>query len=58
VLTGDAAPSDLQLFSQLKALGEIKAALAQVPDERARALEQRVTQLLDASLKTGRFSEL
>jgi len=58
VLTGAAPPSDLQLFSQLKALGEIKAALLQIPDERARALEQRVMQLLDASLKTGRFSQL
>lgn len=58
VLTGAAPPSDLQLFSQLKALGEIKTALAQVPDARARQLEQRVRQLLDASLKSGRFAEL
>ena len=58
VLTGAAPPSDLQLFSQLKALGEIKIALAQIPDPQARALEQRVRQLLDASLKSGRFAQL
>ncbi|MBK7582803.1 MAG: AAA family ATPase [Myxococcales bacterium] len=58
VLTGAAPPSDLQLFSQLKALGEIKTALSQIPDQQARALEQRVRQLLDAALKSGRFAEL
>ncbi|MEZ4226274.1 MAG: AAA family ATPase [Polyangiaceae bacterium] len=58
VLTGAAPPSDLQLFSQLKALGEIKTALAQIPDTDARQLEQRVVQLLDATLKSGRFAEL
>ncbi|MCK6534525.1 MAG: AAA family ATPase [Polyangiaceae bacterium] len=58
VLTGAAPPSDLQLFSQLKALGEIKTALSQIPDPQARALEQRVRQLLDASLKSGRFAQL
>jgi MoxR-like ATPase len=58
VLTGAAPPSDVQLFSQLKALGEIKTALSQIPDPQARALEQRVRQLLDASLKSGRFAQL
>lgn len=58
ILTGAAPPSDIQLFSQLKALGEIKTALAQLADPKARALEKRVAQLLDASLKSGRFSEL
>jgi MoxR-like ATPase len=58
ILTGAAPPSDIQLFSQLKALGEIKTALAQLTDPKARTLEQRVAQLLDASLKSGRFSEL
>ena len=58
VLTGAAPPSDLQLFSQLKALGEIKTALAQIPEDGARKLEQRVVQLLDATLKSGRFAEL
>ncbi len=58
ILTGAAPPSDIQLFSQLKALGEIKTALSQLQDPKARALEQRVAQLLDASLKSGRFSQL
>ena len=58
ILTGGAAPSDLQLFSQLKALGEIKTALVQLTDPRARQLEQRVVELLDASLKSGRFAQL
>lgn len=58
LLTGGSPPSDLQLFSQLKALGEIKSALALLVDPRARTLEQRVTQLLDASLTSGRFAEL
>lgn len=58
ILTGAAPPSDLQLFSQLKALGEIRTALAHIPEERARQLETRVTQLLDASLQSGRFAAL
>lgn len=58
VLLGPTPPSDLTLFTQLRALGEIRSALAQHTDSRARALEQRVAQLLDASLKTGRFAEL
>jgi MoxR-like ATPase len=58
VLTGAAPPSDLQLFSQLKALGEIKTALTQFPDPQARQLEGRVRQLLDAALKSGRFAQL
>jgi MoxR-like ATPase len=58
VLTGGAALGDVQLFSQLKALGEIKAALAGLIDPRARELEQRVAQLLEASFRTGRFAQL
>jgi MoxR-like ATPase len=58
VLTAEAPPTDIQLFSQLKALGEIKVALAQHADARARQLEERVTELLDASLKSGRFGQL
>jgi MoxR-like ATPase len=57
VLMGAAAPSDVQLFSQLKALGQVKTALALIPDAEARELERRVAQLLDATLKTGRFAE-
>lgn len=58
VLTGGAALGDVQLFSQLKALGEIKAALATIPDARARELEGRVAQLLDASFRSGRFAQV
>jgi MoxR-like ATPase len=58
VLTGATPPSDLQLFSQLKALGEIKTALAQLQGDPARQLEGRVRQLLDAALKSGRFAQL
>lgn len=58
VLTGGGALTDIQLFSQLKALGEVKAALVSMPDDRARQLEARVAQLLEASLRTGRFAQL
>jgi MoxR-like ATPase len=58
VLTGGAALGDVQLFSQLKALGEIKAALATIPDAKARELEGRVAQLLDASFRSGRFAQV
>ncbi|MCC6216348.1 MAG: AAA family ATPase [Polyangiaceae bacterium] len=57
VLTGATAPSDLQLFAQLKALGELRIALSTQQDPQARALEQRVAQLLDASLRGGRFAQ-
>jgi MoxR-like ATPase len=58
VITGGSTLGDVQLFSQLKALGEIKTALATMQDERARKLEKRVQDLLDASFKTGRFANL
>ena len=58
VLAGAAPLGDVQLFSQLKALGEIRGALAAVPDERARELERRVHDLLEATFKTGRFAGL
>ncbi|HOT12678.1 MAG TPA: ATPase, partial [Polyangiaceae bacterium] len=58
VLTGGGALSDIQLFSQLKALGEVKTALSSMTDPRARELEKRVAQLLEASLRTGRFAQL
>jgi len=58
ILTGAAALGDVQLFSQLKALGEIKTALASLPDPRARELEARVGQLLDASFRSGRFAQI
>jgi MoxR-like ATPase len=58
VLTGGGVMGDVQLFSQLKALGEIRSALAAVPDPRARELEKRVHDLLEATFKTGRFAGL
>jgi MoxR-like ATPase len=58
VLTGPAALSDVQLFSQLKALGEIKTALASSPDERAKELVGRVDHLLEAAFRSGRFASL
>lgn len=58
VITGGGALGDVQLFSQLKALGEIKGALGTLNDERARGLEKRVDQLLEASFQSGRFAQL
>lgn len=58
ILTGASALGDVQLFSQLKALGEIKSALASLPDPRARELEARVAQLLEASFRSGRFAQI
>jgi len=58
VLTGAGALGDVQLFSQLKALGEIKAALVTLSDPRARELEARVQQLLEASFRSGRFAQI
>jgi len=58
VLTGGGGLSDVQLFSQLKALNEIKAALGSSPDPRAPELLQRVDQLLEAAFRSGRFAQL
>lgn len=58
VLVGETAPSDLQLFSQLRALGEIRVTLSQMRGDEARALEQRVSELLDAAFQSGRFAQL
>src|SRR5262249_23702721 len=58
ILTGGSALGDVQLFTQLKALGEIKSALAGISDARARELETRVSQLLEASFRTGRFAQI
>jgi MoxR-like ATPase len=58
VITGGAALGDVQLFSQLKALGEIKSALSTINDKRARELDKRVDQLLEASFQSGRFAQL
>jgi MoxR-like ATPase len=58
VLAGSGALSDVQLFSQLKLLGELKGALASHSDQRARELAGRVDALLDAAFKGGRFGAL
>ena len=58
VLTGGGSLSDVQLFSQLKALNEIKAALGTSADPRAKELIQRVDQLLEAAFRSGRFAQL
>jgi MoxR-like ATPase len=58
VLTGGNALSDVQLFSQLKALNEVKAALVSMQDPRAPDLVRRVDQLLEAAFRGGRFAQL
>jgi len=58
VLTGSGGLSDVQLFSQLKALNEIKAALGASPDPRAPELAKRVDALLEAAFRSGRFAQL
>lgn len=58
VLAGSSALSDVQLFSQLKLLGELKGALASQSDPKARDLSGRVDALLDAAFKGGRFGAL
>ncbi len=58
VLAGSGALSDVQLFSQLKLLGELKGALSSHADARARELGGRVDLLLDAAFKGGRFGAL
>ncbi len=58
VLTGAASLSDVQLFSQLKALSEVKTALAASADPRAREVQGRVDQLLEAAFQSGRFGQI
>jgi MoxR-like ATPase len=58
VLAGPAGLNDLQLFSQLKALSEIKTALASSVDPRAKELIGRSDQLLEAAFRSGRFAQL
>jgi len=58
VLIGAGGLSDVQLFSQLKALNEIKSALSASSDVRAKELIQRVDQLLEAAFRSGRFAQI
>lgn len=56
LLTGDRPLSDIQLFSQLKALNEIKAALLAMQTAPAQEALQRVEQLLGHVLSSGKFA--
>lgn len=58
VLTGGTGLSDVQLFSQLKTLNEIKAALLGSGDPRGPELVARIDQLLEAAFRSGRFAQL
>jgi MoxR-like ATPase len=58
VLAGTGRLSDVQLFSQLRALNEIKVALAGSSDPRAPELRQRIDRLLEATFRGGRFAQL
>lgn len=58
VLVDGAPPSDVQLFAELRALGELRGALAGHADPRARGLERRVAELLEATFRSGRFASL
>ena len=59
-------PSQLETFdpkmtapSEVRSVtGEIKTALASLGDPRARELESRVSQLLEASFRSGRFAQI
>lgn len=57
LLTSERALSDIQLFSQLKALNEIKAALSAIGTQPARDAIRRVDQLLGHVFQTGKFSQ-
>jgi MoxR-like ATPase len=57
VFSGPVGLSDVQLFSQLRSLSEIKTALASFPDPRAMELAARVDQLLEAAFRSGRFAQ-
>jgi MoxR-like ATPase len=58
LLTAAAELSDIQIFSQLKALGEIKTALSASSDARAKELLGRVDLLLEAAFRSGRFGQI
>lgn len=57
LLTGDRPLSDIQLFSQLKALNEIKAALSALNTRSAQEAIGRVDQLLGHVFQSGKFSQ-
>jgi MoxR-like ATPase len=57
LLTGGTALGDVQLFSQLKALNEIKAALSAIGTQPAQEAIARVDQLLGHVFQSGKFSQ-
>ena len=56
LLTSDRTLSDIQLFSQLKALNEIKAALQAIGTKPAKEAIARVDQLLGHVFQSGKFA--
>ena len=57
LLTADRPMSDIQLFSHLKALNEIKAALQAMGTQPAREAQSRVDQLLGHVFQSGKFAQ-
>lgn len=57
LITGDRPLSDIQLFSQLKALQEIKAALQAIGSRQSQEAVTRVDQLLGHVYQSGKFSQ-
>ncbi len=55
LLTGGGELSDIQLFSQLKNLNEIKAALALIDNETATRMMREVDQLLESVFASSKF---
>jgi MoxR-like ATPase len=55
LLTSGAELSDIQLFSQLKNLNEIKVALAALPGESAARMIREVDQLLETVFASSKF---
>ena len=55
LLTSGAELSDIQLFSQLKNLNEIKVALATLPGEAAARMIREVDQLLETVFASSKF---
>ena len=57
LLTSDRPMSDIQLFSHLKALNEIKAALQSIGSQPAQQALSRVEQLLGHVFQSGKFAQ-
>jgi MoxR-like ATPase len=55
LLTGSATLSDIQLFAQLKNLGEIKTALQAMSNEAAQRMVREVDQLLENVFQSSKF---